>query len=640
MKYLFLILLMFASLSVVGYENRNLLQKQTTPERLGELLLKNQQWVKYPGYTDRAGWDELMGKNKQIIIEDGEKYLDYRWQVIKATDYLEYTRSGDRRVMQDIYDENLKAVSYLLLAELAEGKGRFTDQLINGVFYTCEMTSWTIHAHLSAQRVKGYFPHKGDHVIELVSGDTGAILSWVYYFMKDEFDKVNPLISQRLYQEIDERIMQPYLEETRFWWMASNIGEKGGFVNNWNPWCNASVLQCFLLLEDDPQRLSKAVYKSMVSVDKFINYNNNDGACEEGPTYWRHAAGKMYDYLRLLYDATGGKISIFNEPIIKNMGEYISRSYIGNDWVVNFADASAKAAFSYHLVCLYGKMIGSNEMMQFASYRGRHYPEKPYKGRDMYRSLENLRIDEELKKIEPIHTKQEFTWYPETEFCYINDGNLFFACKGGYNDESHNHNDIGTFSLYVNDMPVLIDAGVGTYTKETFGRNRYSIWTMQSDYHNLPKINGYSQSAGKQYKAVNMKTDKRKKSVSLDISKAYPEEAGVNSWIRTYTVKNRELTIKDQFDISDLQTRNQLNFLTCGDIDIRKDKGIIHITVEGNRTSLIYNKNDFEVEVETIVLDDPRLSDVWGSRIYRISLNAVKYAHKNTYQIKIKPQQQ
>ena len=39
---------------------------------------------------------------------------------------------------------------------------------------------------------------------------------------------------------------------------------------------------------------------------------------------------------------------------------------------------------------------------------------------------------------------------------------MFVAAKGGFNNESHNHNDVGTFSLYVNTIPVIIDAGVGT----------------------------------------------------------------------------------------------------------------------------------------------------------------------------------
>ncbi|MCG8499689.1 MAG: heparinase II/III-family protein, partial [Firmicutes bacterium] len=62
---------------------------------------------------------------------------------------------------------------------------------------------------------------------------------------------------------------------------------------------------------------------------------------------------------------------------------------------------------------------------------------------------------------------------------------FFFAAKGGYNDKSHNHNDVGNFVLYYNGYPVFIDVGVGTYTAKTFSNKRYEIWTMQSEYHNL-----------------------------------------------------------------------------------------------------------------------------------------------------------
>jgi len=73
---------------------------------------------------------------------------------------------------------------------------------------------------------------------------------------------------------------------------------------------------------------------------------------------------------------------------------------------------------------------------------------------------------------------------------------LYLAAKGGHNSESHNHNDIGNFIVFANGQPMLIDAGVGTYTAATFGANRYSIWTMQSAYHNLPTVNGIMQQAG------------------------------------------------------------------------------------------------------------------------------------------------
>ena len=59
--------------------------------------------------------------------------------------------------------------------------------------------------------------------------------------------------------------MDTYMQEDRFWWMAFDY--KGQLVNNWNPWCNANVLQCFLLLENDKNKLADAVYSTMVKKD-------------------------------------------------------------------------------------------------------------------------------------------------------------------------------------------------------------------------------------------------------------------------------------------------------------------------------------------------------------------------------------
>ena len=108
----------------------------------------------YPAYTDRAAWDSLMGPNKQRLIEAGEKLLDYKWQLIPATAYLEYERSGNRKIMEVPYDANRQALNALMLAELAEGKGRFIDQLLNGAYMSCEMNSWVLSAHLPRQSSK------------------------------------------------------------------------------------------------------------------------------------------------------------------------------------------------------------------------------------------------------------------------------------------------------------------------------------------------------------------------------------------------------------------------------------------------------------------------------------------------------
>ena len=621
--------------AMFAYTERNLLQNSVTKEQLKEALVMNGAWVPYPAYSDREGWNSLLNdEDRQTLINAGEKMLDYKWQVIRATDYLEYERSGERNIMQNPYEANRKAINVLMMAELAEGKGRFIDQLINGVFFSCEMTSWVLSAHLPRQSTKRSMPDWREQIIDLGSGNYGSMLAWVYYFFHDTFDKADPVISLRLRHELQERILDPYMENDREWWMAF-YWKPGEIINNWNPWCNSNVLQCYLLLENDRDKLTDAVWRTMQSVDKFINFVKSDGACEEGTSYWGHAAGKMYDYLQILSDGTNGKVSLFNNPMIRRMGEYISRSYVGDGWVVNFADASAKGGGDAPLIYRYGRAVSSEEMMQFAAYllKGKR-PTIPL-GNDAFRTLQCVLLNKELEETKPAHNVPACTWYPETEFCYLtNNSGWFLATKGGFNNESHNHNDAGTFSLYINNTPMLIDAGVGTYTRQTFSSERYSIWTMQSNYHNLPMINGVPQRFGQEYKATNVVCKEKQRFFSADISTAYPEEAAVNSWIRSYKLENKRLLITDKFSLKETKAANQVNFLVWGDIDISK-AGEISIKVGDEHATLEYPTN-FKATLETIELPDTRLSNVWGKQIYRIVLIDTQKKLEGSYKFIIK----
>ena len=613
---------------------RNLLQNAATEGFVRAAVVCDRSWVPYPSYSDRAGWDRIMWKNREDLIKRGEEYLDYEWITVRATDYLAFERSGNRMVMESRHFSNTNALSNLLVAELAEGEGRFIDQIINGVFHLCEMTSWAVSAHQILQTSGRALPDRNDPVIALFSSGTASILAWTYHFLSQEFDNIDPVIAMRIRQEIEERILTPYMTNDRFWWMAFSPGKT---VNNWNPWCNSNVIQCFLLMEDDPDRLSAAIYRSMRSVDGFLNYVKSDGACEEGPAYWSVAAGKLFDYLQLLKWGTAGKLDVFGEKFIRDMGEYIMRSYVGNGWVVNFADAEARWSGEAGLVYGYGKAICSNEMLQFAAYidncNGQKIPR--VKETHFLRYMENIRYAEELAETIPAIPDNEFTWYPETQFCYMRKGRLFLAAKGGNNNESHNHNDIGSFILYIDNSPILVDAGVCTYTKQTFSEDRYSIWSMQSSYHNLPDVNGFAQHDGELFKAENVTADCRRRTFSCDIAKAYPAEAGIRTWRRGYRLANDRLIMSDEFSIAFPSVPNCLNFLVWGDIDT-SETGKIHLsTPDGKKLVMTYNNSVFTPSVETILLDDPRFEAVWGNRLTRLSLNAGKAVAKAKWSIQL-----
>ena len=115
-----------------------------------------------------------------------------------------------------------------------------------------------------------------------------------------------------------------------------------------------------------------------------------------------------------------------------------------------------------------------------------------------------------------------------------------FACKGGHNGESHNHNDVGQFILYGRNAPLLVDPGVGDYTRATFSDARYSIWTMQSCWHNLPTINGMDQNQGRESKSGRFDFPDEYGG-SVEIAGAYPSESGLVSYIRGFRFAEKEV---------------------------------------------------------------------------------------------------
>jgi len=513
------------------------------------------------------------------------------------------------------------------MAEIAEGKGRFLDQLINGVFHSCEMTTWALSAHVQ-QRLKRALPTYSDSVFDLAVGEVGNLLAWVYFFLKNEFDKIDPEISRRLRHELQVRVLDPYMH-CSFGWMARNSPKTP--QNNWNPWCNSNALIVFMLLENDRDKLANAVYESMRSVDQYLNFIKSDGACDEGPSYWVNAAGRVLDFLEMLFAITHGEVNMYNNQLIKKMGEYISHSYVGNGWVVNFADASPKGIANPFLAFRYGELVNSESLKYYASsIMGSQTA--PIPSTSIYRVLKALEVKDRLANISSEEVIP-FVWYPETEFCYFsNDDGLFVACKGGFNNEGHNHNDVGTFNLYIDKTPILIDVGVGTYTRQTFSEERYQIWTMQSSYHNLPMINGVPEKDGEKYKSRNVVA--KPNYFSLDISGAYPETANVKKWIRTYNLREAEIIVSDEYSLSKCICPNIINFMTWGDVMETQD-GQIAITVNKVKAKLAYDLSKFSLQIEPIILTDPQLKSVWGDKVYRISFTAKNLSMKGKYNFRI-----
>lgn len=617
---LFLVLCHF--LVTNASEKRDLLQK-TVSSVNWQQIVNNKGWITFPKYDNREAWGKINPELRAQYIKKAEKYLDYNWPTIPASSYLDFVRTGDRNIMQKPYRERVAAFESLVMGELMEGKKRFIDQIINGVWEICEMTYWGLSAHLTLQKQGAGLPDVNDPTIDLGVGKLATDLAWAYYFFQDEFDKTHKLINKRIVKEIKEKVLEPYYARNDFWWQGFNTS----FVNNWNPWCNYNVLNCIMLIESDLQKKEAGIKKVMYSVDQFINYNHNDGGCEEGPAYWSHAGGKLFDVLNIFHVISNGKINIYSEPVIKNMGNYIAKAYIADPYFINFADASSQIHTRAATVYRYGKYTEQKELQQFGTFLAQKYKfgTKPIKGK-IELALANIFEKDEILNGEALEPLYADFWLAETQIMGARDKarskkGFYFAAKGGYNNESHNHNDAGSFVLYFNGKPFIADVGVGTYTRKTFSRFRYDIWTMQSQYHNLPRINGIDQKNGREFKAADctFKSSRRQVSFSAELAKAYPQKAEVKTWRRTYQLnRGKNFTITDSYQLNKIVKANKLFFITPCNVQI--EGKYVMLIGETDKLKMKFDSSKFSIQIEDIEIADKKIRKQWQNGLRRIVL--------------------
>ncbi len=636
-KLLILLALTGLTFSAFSMEKRDVLQKEAKEIGLENALIKSFSELDIPNYKSRDFWNNLPGALKKQYIEEAENALEYNWPVVKATDYLEIIRSGDRR--QSVYAAPRRALVALVMGELAEGKGRFIDQIVNGVWYYSEQTWWGWSAHLTAQKAAHGLPDADEPTIDLGVGEITNILSWTWYLFKDDFDKIHPLISKRLKDEIMKKAVIPYYERDDFWWMGLD-GSRS--VNNWNPWTNHNMLTAILILEDDQDQKIKGVQKVIRSLDVFINGYPDDGGCDEGPSYWGRAGASLYQNLDLLKRATNDKFDVFDNQLVQNMGNYIYKAYIEYPYFINFADADATTGGRPSIIYSYGKDIKDPIMQNFGAFlaKKQNWGQKTPGGK-VDEQIWQLMLLDEINNASAKDALIRDFWLPNTEVAGARDNEgsfegFFFAAKGGYNAESHNHNDLGTCVMYFNGKPCLVDIGRERYTAKTFSSRRYEIWTMQSQYHNLPKINGQDQMQGAKYKAksTTFKADAKKTTFSTDISGAYTDAAAVDSWVRSYTLtRGKKFTILDNYKLKNvLEKPTTLNFVTSCKVS-ETAAGKLRLEGDGFNLEMKYNSKIVSPNIEFNEVTDSGLKRYWPGGITRIVFTLINPGVKGKNEI-------
>lgn len=617
---------------------RNILASRYSLSSLKALLVAKNQWQPYP--KTPAQWQAAVPDSvMRQVIKNGEKALKYKFEPISASISLDFVRSGDRERHSSISFAKRNALTELILAESMEDKGRFVEAILNGVWSICEESYWGVPAHI---RHTG-LPDVENPVVDLFTAETASVMAMADYFVGPKLDTINKLIRKRIYHETNERLFVPMLKNgDRYGWMS-----KTRPVNNWNPWIMSNWMMCTLLLENDDNRRSEMLYGAMMGLDRYLNSLGDDGGCDEGPSYWFAAGASVYDCLELLQKATNNSVKIYDEPLVRNMAAYVYKAHIDGYYFTNFADADPKLRPDGLVLYRLGKALNDDLMVRFAQWANYSYPSSSVTGFQRMRRIENLLTISQIGTYQNNYQPIKDAWISDIQVMAARSSNgLYVATHGGHNEESHNHNDVGDFIVYADGQPMIVDAGRGNYTARTFSNQRYELWFTQSEYHNLPIVNGLGQKAGRSYEAKEVKyssTDKES-SLLMNIAQAYPKEAGIATWnrvVKLNRVKN-QIELSDDFSLVAKPTSVQHAFITICEIDT-STPGKIKLTGQNNtKVTLSYDPKRWSISTDrpsTEGMEYNSFKTKWDGRpVTRILLSSQRLEAKDKYSFVIDKQ--
>jgi hypothetical protein len=576
---------------------------------------------------------------KTGLVAKADRYLTYTWPALPVSLYHEFKTNGNRTRFEARLNERRTALASLVIGELVTNDPRYIPAIADGLWATLEESTWVLPAHVGMQHIGTDLPDPDEAVVDLFDGETASSVAAIQWLLSGELDRFSPVLGKRVRYELTRRVIAPYLGRDDFWWM----GFAGRVPNNWNPWINGNVLVAELLTGVHADTINLVLDKVLRSTDNFVNGYGDDGGCDEGPTYWSEAGGKLIHILELCSSVSGGRLDWSGIPLLHHIGSYIATMHIAGSYFVNFADATARTLPDVASVWGFGQYFNDDTLKHFAAYIF-----------DLRRgALPSTNVDDFVLGVEAYGAMASVTpevlaaparWLPSVQVLVVRSApgaashaptagggpagaaapaarDFFFAAQGGNNGESHNHNDVGNFILYAGGTPVLVDAGVGTYTAKTFSSERYTLWNMQSQWHNCPVINGVQQMDGARYKATDVRLDGTV--LRMNLATAYPAEAGVKTWYRTFDVHPRDktLTLEDDFVLNTRKDTTCLNFLTPCTVTPSGPGRLTFTSATGDALLVLtYDASALSWHTTVKDMDDARLQDSWGKSLTRVSL--------------------
>ena len=618
--------------SVAASDHRTYLNDRYSDRTVKRIAAAAAHWQPFPSCSERGFWRDLPERTRRLLVLDGEQYLDYVPPPIAVSDYLHVATSGDRQTIQKVQRKRRNAMMALMLAECVEYRKRFTLKVADLVWLILEESFWGSPAHLHGRRPQEVvLPDINERFVELFNADTAKDLVLVSYFMDRQLDAITPRLRQRIYHEVEQRIFRHAPARLAEFAAAVRAGKR---VNNWSAWVGKNWLLCLLLLEKDGEKLRRGIRGALQMLDTYIAGFPADGSVSEGPNYWVAGSGRLFEAMRILRQLAPD-IDPYDDPLIRNILEFVAKVYIGNGYFVSNADSSAKMALNPYFLAEMAVTLQSPVLARMV----REFPpqagqlEKTAKfDHFMVRQYE-IFSRRQLPRAKALVVTDAFkahTWLPGLQLLLArseDESGFLVTAKGGHNAESHNHNDVGVFAVYLNKQPVIVDPGKRIYVMGSFTEKRYTPehWNHTSSHHNLPSFNSVEQAAGREFRAMATTVDRTAGNIdfSADLRTAYPPEAHLEKFHRHLRLQRDggRVVLTDDYQLA-TALPIEMAFMTPADVAVNQEKSRVLLSLaSGERVVLGYDASQLEVKVNRMALTDRQMIGSWG-QLNRVVFNS------------------
>ena len=576
-----------------------LMASSPTLSRIKEIskMLANKPVFPAPSIQDRKAWEMLA---KQSYIQGAVRLAKEpkRAKLPQMTDelYLEFSKNGNRTHWQNVNGKYMGRLCVISLTECVENKGAYLPEIEKLIKHFCNKRTWVMPAH--DQSLRNFNGKEVD--IDLGSAMFAWDLATIDAMLNDN---LKPSIRKLIHGNLEKRIYTPFEEmmnsnRKKNWWLTT--------TNNWNAVCLAGVVGSAMQVIQAPDRRAFFIASAEQYIKNFLKGFTPDGNCSEGMGYWNYGYGHFIMLAETIARSTDGKVLLMDDLQAFRPALYGFKSKIQDGVYPAFADCQVNSKPSGVLQLYINEYYG----LEIPDIKG----EKINPGGSLY-SFMLFAFSEKLAKskkgkVEFLPDMLRSLFYDAGVYIGRKDSaesnKLAMACKAGHNNEHHNHNDVGTYIVVVDNQVVLCDPGGEVYTSRTFSKDRYKSKVLSSYGHPVPLLAGKMQRTGKEWKGSILKKSFTKEIdiVTFDLKGAY-NLASLKKFEREFVYSRKEqgsLRITDTVEFDKPQSYENA-LITFGNWIKNKD-GSLFVYNQDKAVNIIFDAGDESCEIRSEVLDE------------------------------------